>query len=184
MNKICCIILLVTSVIIANELSKDTTKIWWFGKPSVVTIPKSTLLKANLSPLPNHQWIDTTIFPVISIGPGIQTITISLVDGSIGVFDILTPVNITANLFQTTLIMKNFSPINFCFWAPAIGFLLAKPSSENGAIFGMSFTPYQIRINKFTFGIGIAWINHEKVGFNKSNFSIALPLTYTVDIGQ
>jgi hypothetical protein len=129
-------------------------------------------------------WRDTAIFPIISIGPGIQTLTFSLGNGAIGVFDVLTPINIILNLCQRQLIQNQLSPVNFCFWAPSLGFLITKPSSSSEVTFGLSIIPYQIKINGFSFGIGVAWINQGVAEFKKSNLFITLPLTYSVDIGS
>jgi hypothetical protein len=166
-----------------DTLSKDTSKVkvWWLGKPAMLTLFVTDKL-INLDTVV-HNWKDTCTSPIVSIGPGIQTITISVGDGTIGIFDVLTPLNVTLNLLQKTFVQGPIK-IDFCFFAPSIGFLVSKPLNETGALFGMSLTPYQIKINKFTLGMGIAWMNHEKVGFRKENFFVTIPLTYTVDVGN
>jgi hypothetical protein len=170
------IIFLILCTALLAAADSTNVKVYWLGKP--------TLPPAPLVALETHQWKDTSVLPIVSIGPGIQTLTFSLDNGAIGVFDILTPINVVLNLYQKQFVQNQMSPINFCFWAPSLGFLVTKPSGAADVTFGISLIPYQIRISSFSFGIGAAWVSTGKAEFHRNNFFITLPLTYNIDIGS
>ena len=174
MNRIFLFIILFSFSLFAS----DTTHVYWLGKPLVYKTVNV------ITTTPNSQWVDTSVIPVVSIGAGIQTLTFSLSNGAIGLFDILTPINIIFNLYQKEFIQTIAPPINFCFWAPSIGFLITKPSGSSQVTFGLSLIPYQLKINNFSFGIGMAWVNQGTISLNKNNLFVTLPLTYNIDIGK
>ena len=169
------IFFIISLVIMVYSADSTQVKVYWLGKP---TLPPTPLVA-----LETHQWKDTAVLPIVSIGPGSQTLTVSLSTGAIGIFDILTPINVVLNLYQKQFIQNQMSPLNFCFWAPSLGFLVTKPSGSADVTFGASLVPYQIRISSFSFGIGVAWISTGKAEFHKNNFFITLPLSYNIDIG-
>lgn len=140
--------------------------------------------KSSISNKSGIGWIDTMTLPIVSIGPGIQTVAINLGSGSIGVFDMLTPVNISLNLLQRVYIQPGRDPFIFCLFAPALGFLITKHTDSQGVIFGINLTAYAVKINGFTLGIGIAWVNDSKMIASRDNVFITIPLTYTIDIGK
>lgn len=150
----------------------------------VYPLGKSPAPMVAVTAVRNFVWKDTAISPLVSIGMGIQTVTVNSGTGAIGVFDVLTPVNISLNLYQKELIQNLMNPVDFCLWCPSIGFLVSKPSSSNDVTVGLSFVPYSIKINKFAVGIGIAWINVGNVVLRRNNVFVTLPITYSVDIGN
>jgi hypothetical protein len=125
--------------------------------------------------------------PLLTVGPGVQALTINFDNGKIGIFDSFSPVALTINIVQRKLLHwwrdDNEKPwqktvYNICFWSFSLG-LDFSITPDNQVKFGIAVAPYIIKIMGFNLGVGIEWRNVDKAEFTPDNFYFVIPFSFT-----
>ena len=97
-------------------------------------------------------------------------------DGKIGILDKVVPLEVALNFRQ-----QIYQGVKLILWRVAFGFSLGKAADQDGAQFGAYLMPWGVQLNNFASGIGISYNALDQLQCRTENFSIILPVTYTVE---
>jgi len=138
------------------------------------------------------KWYAFSTLSPISIGPGIQALSIGFDGGKIGLLNSFSPLVITFNLFQSTYVTWHHVDDGWArdvyrgsFWSPSLGITFGKDQETDQFILGLSLVALQLSVNEFGIGIGVEWRNRGVVDFGKlANYSVIVQITYKFDLGK
>lgn len=119
-----------------------------------------------------------TPFNLIDFGIGLPALSINMKDQNVGFLESVVPLQISFNLFQRTLFRGKNEIHKFALWCLSGGIQISKPTND-AFKYGVVFSPYAIRIDDFSFGVGVMYSDTDEFHpSDKSKWSFVLPISY------
>ncbi len=125
----------------------------------------------------------------LSLGPGVGVVSFNLGDGTIGLLDTISPVQLSFSTWQYRSIAYKVNDDGtrekeihkYAFWEFGLGLTLSKDQESDTIHFGANVIPLEINIDdKFSLGVGVNYELSGKVEWGIDRMSVILPISYNI----
>jgi hypothetical protein len=153
-----------------------------FGAKSYAALAETTTAPTTCTGLCKQDW--TTL---INVGAGLPALSIRL-DGNLGFANAVAPVELGLNLLQyvytPTVANAAAGTHKLSFLRVAIGLTVSKDPSTSNITFGGYLEPLGMQVDAFAFGVGLGYAATGAVGNTRQNWSVLLPFSYNISLGN
>jgi hypothetical protein len=154
------------------------------GTNSYAGLPSTTVptLPTSCTGLCKQDW--TTL---INVGAGLPAVSVRL-DGALGFANAVAPIELGLNMFQyvynPTTANAAAGSHKLSFARVAIGLTVLKDPNTTNVTFGGYIVPLGMQVDSFAFGLGLGYAATGNVGNTRQNWSVLLPFSYNISLGN
>jgi hypothetical protein len=124
---------------------------------------------------------------LINVGAGLPAVSVRF-DGKLGFANAVAPIEMGLNLMQyiyhPTEQNAAAGSHKFSFARVALGLTVTKAPDTSDITFGGYLVPLGVQIDSFAFGVGIAYSAVGSVTNNSQNWSVVVPFSYNISLGN